>query len=220
MATVIAEPTRVLVVDDDPLVRVGLRMLLNGDGLAVVGEAGDGAEAARQVDALQPDVVLMDIRMPGVDGLTATETIRGLPDPPEVIVLTTFDADEHVLRALRAGAAGFLLKDTPPADILTAVHRVAGGDAQLSPSVLRQLISSVIATPPRGNAARERLATLTERELEVAHAIGEGLSNAEIASRVYLSIPTVKAHVSAILRKLDADNRVQVALLIHDAASG
>ena len=220
MATVIAEPTRVLVVDDDPLVRVGLRMLLNGDDLAVVGEAGDGAEAARQVDALQPDVVLMDIRMPGVDGLTATETIRGLPDPPEVIVLTTFDADEHVLRALRAGAAGFLLKDTPPADILTAVHRVAGGDAQLSPSVLRQLISSVIATPPRGNAARERLATLTERELEVAHAIGEGLSNAEIASRVYLSIPTVKAHVSAILRKLDADNRVQVALLIHDAASG
>jgi len=220
VATVIAEPTRVLVVDDDPLVRVGLRMLLNGDGLAVVGEAGDGAEAARQVDALQPDVVLMDIRMPGVDGLTATETIRGLPDPPEVIVLTTFDADEHVLRALRAGAAGFLLKDTPPADILTAVHRVAGGDAQLSPSVLRQLISSVIATPPRGNAARERLATLTERELEVAHAIGEGLSNAEIASRVYLSIPTVKAHVSAILRKLDADNRVQVALLIHDAASG
>ncbi|HKA98960.1 MAG TPA: response regulator transcription factor [Streptosporangiaceae bacterium] len=216
----IAEPTRVLVVDDDPLVRVGLRMLLNGDDLAVVGEAGDGAEAARQVDALQPDVVLMDIRMPGVDGLTATETIRGLPDPPEVIVLTTFDADEHVLRALRAGAAGFLLKDTPPADILTAVHRVAGGDAQLSPSVLRQLISSVIATPPRGNAARERLATLTERELEVAHAIGEGLSNAEIASRVYLSIPTVKAHVSAILRKLDADNRVQVALLIHDAASG
>jgi len=220
VATVIAEPTRVLVVDDDPLVRVGLRMLLNGDDLAVVGEAGDGAEAARQVDALQPDVVLMDIRMPGVDGLTATETIRGLPDPPEVIVLTTFDADEHVLRALRAGAAGFLLKDTPPADILTAVHRVAGGDAQLSPSVLRQLISSVIATPPRGNAARERLATLTERELEVAHAIGEGLSNAEIASRVYLSIPTVKAHVSAILRKLDADNRVQVALLIHDAASG
>jgi DNA-binding NarL/FixJ family response regulator len=220
VATVTAEPTRVLVVDDDPLVRVGLRMLLNGDDLAVVGEAGDGAEAARQVDALQPDVVLMDIRMPGVDGLTATETIRGLPDPPEVIVLTTFDADEHVLRALRAGAAGFLLKDTPPADILTAVHRVAGGDAQLSPSVLRQLISSVIATPPRGNAARERLATLTERELEIAHAIGEGMSNAEIASRVYLSIPTVKAHVSAILRKLDADNRVQVALLIHDAASG
>jgi DNA-binding NarL/FixJ family response regulator len=216
----IATPTRVLVVDDDPLVRVGLRMLLNGDDLVVVGEAGDGAEAARQVDALQPDVVLMDIRMPGVHGLTATETIRGLPDPPEVIVLTTFDADEHVLRALRAGAAGFLLKDTSPADILTAVHRVAGGDAQLSPSVLRQLISSVTATPPRGNVARERLATLTERELEIAHAIGEGLSNAEIASRVYLRIPTVKAHVSAILRKLDAGNRVQAALLIHDAAGG
>jgi len=215
-----AAPARVLVVDDDPLVRAGLRILLNGDDLRVVGEAGDGAEAARQVDALQPDVVLMDIRMPGVDGLTATETIRGLPDPPEIIVLTTFDADEHVLRALRAGAAGFLLKDTPPAGIISAVHRVVAGDAQLSPSVLRQLITTVTATPPRGDAARERLATLTERELEIAHAIGEGLSNAQIASRVFLSIPTVKAHVSAILRKLDADNRVQVALLIHDAAGG
>jgi DNA-binding NarL/FixJ family response regulator len=127
------------------------------------------------------------------------------------------------LRALRAGASGFLLKDTPPAGIISAVHRVVAGDAQLSPSVLRQLITTVTtvtATPPRGDAARERLATLTERELEIAHAIGEGLSNAQIASRVFLSIPTVKAHVSAILRKLDAGNRVQVALLIHDAAGG
>jgi DNA-binding NarL/FixJ family response regulator len=149
VAAMTATPIRVLVVDDDPLVRVGLRMLLNGDDLVVVGEAGDGAEATRQVDALQPNVVLMDIRMPGVDRLTATETIRSLSDPPEIIVLTTFDADEHVLRALRAGAAGFLLKDTAPAGIINAVHRVVAGDAQLSPSVLRQLITNVTATPPR-----------------------------------------------------------------------
>ncbi|MGH8775644.1 MAG: response regulator [Jiangellaceae bacterium] len=215
-----ATPVRVLVVDDDPLVRTGLRMLLGGDDLLVVGEASDGAEAASQVDALRPDVVLMDIRMPGVDGLTATETIRAPSDPPEVIVLTTFDADDHVLRALRAGAAGFLLKDTPPADIVTAVHRVAAGDAQLSPSVIRQLIANVTAAQPRRSAARKRLATLTARELDIAHAIGEGLSNAEIGTRLFLSVPTVKTHVSAVLEKLSASNRVQVALLVHDAETG
>jgi DNA-binding NarL/FixJ family response regulator len=208
---------RVLVVDDDPLVRAGLRMLLDGDELVVVGQAGDGAEAARQVEALHPDVVLMDIRMPGIDGLTATENIRALPNPPEIIVLTTFDADDHVMRALRAGAAGFLLKDTPPAEIVAAVHRVAAGDAQLSPSVIRQLIANVTAVQPHRNAAQERLAALTERELDIARAIGEGHSNAQIAERLYLSVPTVKAHVSAIFNKLDASNRVQVALLVHDA---
>jgi len=210
-------PVRVLLVDDDPLVRAGLRMLLSSDELVVVGEAADGAEAARQVQALDPDVVLMDIRMPGVDGLTATETIRSRPNAPQVIVLTTFDADEHVLRALRAGAAGFLLKDTPPVDIVTAVHRVAAGDAQLSPSILRQVIANVTAADPRGQDARSRLASLTERELDVAHAIGDGLSNAEIAARLYLSVPTVKAHVSTVLAKLAAANRVQVALVVHDA---
>lgn len=210
-------PVRVLVVDDDPLVRAGLRLLLGSDEIVVAGEAADGADAARQVDALGPDVVLMDIRMPGVDGLTATETIRARPGSPEVIVLTTFDADEHVLGALRAGAAGFLLKDTPPADIVTAIHRVAAGDAQLSPSVLRQLIANVAATDPRHQDAQERLAVLTERELEVAYGISEGLSNAEIGARLYLSVPTVKAHVSAVLDKLGAANRVQVALIVHDA---
>jgi DNA-binding NarL/FixJ family response regulator len=129
-----AAPVRVLVVDDDPLVRAGLRMMLDGDGIAVVGEAGDGAEGRCQAEALRPDVVLMDIRMPGGDGLTATEAILAGQNPPYVIVLTTFDADEHILRALRAGAAGFLLKDTPPADIVQAIHRVAAGDAQLSPA--------------------------------------------------------------------------------------
>jgi DNA-binding NarL/FixJ family response regulator len=213
-------PVRVLVVDDDPLVRTGLRLLLGGDDVAVTGEAGDGAEAVRQVEALAPDVVLMDIRMPGVDGLAATEAIRSRPDPPQVIVLTTFDADEHVMRALRAGAAGFLLKDTSPADLVAAVKRVAAGDAQLSPSVLRRVISTVAGTAPRAEDARRRLGALTERELAIADAIGEGLSNAEIASRLYLSVPTVKAHVSAVLDKLDAANRVQVALLVHDARTG
>jgi DNA-binding NarL/FixJ family response regulator len=208
---------RVLIVDDDPLVRSGLRMLLHGDGIQVVGEAGDGADAVAQAAALQPDVVMMDIRMPGVDGLSATESINRGPDPPAVIVLTTFDADEHVLRALRAGAAGFLLKHTPPADIVNAVRRVAAGDAQLSPAILHRLIASVTAADPVGIRARERLAVLTDREREVADAIGEGLSNAEIGARLYLSVPTVKTHVSAVLAKLDVPNRVQVAILVHDA---
>jgi DNA-binding NarL/FixJ family response regulator len=218
--TTAPRPVQVVVVDDDPLVRTGLRLLLGGDDVVVVGEAGDGAEAARQVEALAPDVVLMDIRMPGVDGLAATEAIRARPDPPQVIVLTTFDADEQVMRALRAGAAGFLLKDTSPADLVAAVTRVAAGDAQLSPSVLRRLIATVAGTTPRAEDARRRLAALTERELAIAEGIGEGLSNAEIAGRLYLSVPTVKAHVSAILDKLDAANRVQVALLVHDAHDG
>lgn len=214
-----ATPVSVLV-DDDPFVRAGLRMLLDGDELVVVGEAGDGAEAAQQVDTLNPDVVLMDIRMPGVDGLRATETIRARSNAPEIIVLTTFDTDDHVLRALRAGAAGFLLKDTPPADIISAVHRVAAGEAQLSPSVIRQHIANGTDKRPHRDGAQERLAKLTERELEIAHAIGEGLSNAQIAARLYLSVPTIKAHVSAILSKLDANKRVQVALLVHDASTG
>jgi DNA-binding NarL/FixJ family response regulator len=213
-------PIKVLVVDDDALVRAGLRMLLHGDDVVVVGEAADGAEAFRQVKALEPDVVLMDIRMPGVDGLTATEAIRRRPDPPEVVVLTTFDADDHVLRALRAGAAGFLLKDTPPAEIVAAVRRVAAGDAQLSPAVIRRLINAVTTTHPRRQGARDRLAALTARELDVARAIGEGLSNADIATRLYLSVPTVKAHVTAIFDKLAVGNRVQVALMVHDAEAG
>jgi DNA-binding NarL/FixJ family response regulator len=211
------DAVRVLIVDDDPLVRSGLRMLLHGDGIEVVGEAGDGAEGVAQAAALGPDVVMMDIRMPGVDGLSATESIRRGPNPPAVIVLTTFDGDEHVLRALRAGAAGFLLKHTPPADIVTAVRRVAAGDAQLSPTILHRLIASVTVADPRRAHARERLATLTDRELEVARAIGDGLSNAEIGARLYLSVPTVKTHVSAVLAKLDVPNRVQVAIIVHDA---
>jgi DNA-binding NarL/FixJ family response regulator/signal transduction histidine kinase len=219
VAVMTGPPIRVVVVDDDPLVRAGLRLLLADDTIAVVGEAGDGAQALREVEVRRPDVVLMDIRMPGLDGLAATEALRSRDDPPEVLVLTTFDADEHVLRALRAGAAGFLLKDTPPTEIVAAVRRVAAGDAQLSPSVTRRLIASVTASTARSDDARARLGRLTDRERAVAESIGEGLTNADIAARLHLSVPTVKAHVSAILDKLGATNRVQVAITVHDAGT-
>ena len=166
---------RVLVVDDDPLVRAGLAMILDAaPGLTLVGEAADGTEVVPAVDACAPDVVLMDIRMPKLDGLAATELLRARPDPPEVIVLTTFHADEHVLRALRAGASGFLLKDTPPTEILHAISRVAAGEPILSPAVTRQLIAHVGTTgaDARQRHARTMLARVSEREREVATAVG------------------------------------------------
>ena len=212
-------PVRVLIVDDDALVRAGLSMILAGaDDVRVVGEAADGSEVPAAVAEHRPDVVLMDIRMPRVDGLAATEALRRRPDAPEVIVLTTFDADEFVLRALRAGASGFLLKDTPPVQILQAVRQVAGGEATLSPTVTRQLIAHVAAPDrsPRSEAAR-RLGTLSERERDVALALGQGKSNAEISAELFMSVATVKAHVSRLLTKLGLNNRVQVALLVHDA---
>ena len=211
---------RLLVVDDDPLVRAGLSFMLGGaDDLEIVGEGADGSEAAELVDRLAPDVVLMDIRMPTMDGLTATELLRARKDAPEVVVLTTFHADEQVLRALRAGAAGFVLKDTPPAEIVAAVRRVAAGDPVLSPAVTRQLMTHVADRTPgtRRSTAAERLTSLAEREREVAVAVGRGQSNAEIAATLYMSVPTVKTHVSRILAKLDLNNRVQIALLAHDA---
>jgi DNA-binding NarL/FixJ family response regulator len=213
-------PIRLAIVDDDPLVRAGLALMLGGrDDVTVVAQAADGDEVPAMVDAHAPDVVLMDLRMARTDGLTATERLLARPNPPQVVVLTTFDADEHVLRALRAGAAGFLLKDTPPAQILQAVRRVAAGEATLSPAVTRRLIAHVTAGPgdERRDQARARLAQLTERELEVARALGEGHTNAELAAELFMSIATVKAYVSRLLTKLDLDNRVQVALLVHDA---
>jgi DNA-binding NarL/FixJ family response regulator len=213
-------PIRIAVVDDDPLVRAGLALMLGGrDDVAVVAEAADGDEVEAMVDAHAPDVVLMDLRMSRIDGLTALERLRRRSDPPHVIVLTTFDADEHVLRALRGGAAGFLLKDTPPAQILDAVRRVAAGEASLSPAVTRRLIQHVTASAPddRRDRARHRLARLTERELEVARALGAGQTNAEMAGVLFMSTATVKAYVSRLLAKLQLDNRVQVALLVHDA---
>jgi len=217
-------PVRVLVVDDDPLVRAALSMVIGGAAdLELVGEATDGDEVPAAVGRCSPDVVLMDIRMPRTDGLSATERLLQARDAPEVIVLTTFDADDQVLRALRAGASGFLVKDTPPAAIVEAVRRVAAGDPMLSPTVTRQLIAHVATVDPaapaeaRSTRARARLDQLSDREREVALAVGRGLSNAQIGAELYLSVATVKAHVSRLLVKLDVANRVQIALLMHDA---
>ncbi|HXY17528.1 MAG TPA: response regulator transcription factor [Gaiellaceae bacterium] len=214
------EIIRVLIVDDDALVRAGLSMLLAGaEDVDVVGEAADGSEVAEAVAEHRPDVVLMDIRMPAMDGLAATELVRARDDAPEVIVLTTFEADDYILRALRAGAAGFLLKDTPPADIVRAIRAVAGGEPMLSPTITRRLIGHVTESEAdeRRRRAREQLDLLTEREREVAVAIGLGKTNAEIGRELYMSVATVKAHVSRVLEKLELNNRVQIALLAHDA---
>ena len=212
---------RVLLVDDDPLVRSGLRMMLAGAAqLEVVAEADDGADVLTTVDLHRPDVVLMDIRMPQVDGIAATRLLAAQPDPPAVLVLTTFDADELVLRALQAGAAGFLLKDTPPAEIVRAIELVHAGDGMLSPAVTRRLIALVAGDSDAGartERARDLLTTLSPRERDVALAVGRGHANAEIAASLHLSVATVKAHVSRLLDKLEVDNRVQIALLVQDA---
>jgi len=216
-------PIRVLLVDDDALVRSGLRMMLAGAAqLAVVGEAEDGRGVLPAVDRHHPDVVLMDIRMPRLDGIAATRLLRAQPRPPAVIVLTTFDADELVVRALQAGAAGFLLKDAAPADIVRAIESVHAGDGTLSPAIARRLIALVAGDhgeATRREQSRQRLASLTPREYEVATAVGQGLSNADIAGRLHMSTATVKAHVSRLLVKLGVDNRVQIALLVQDAAA-
>ncbi|WP_405883734.1 response regulator transcription factor [Streptomyces sp. NBC_01136] len=211
---------RLLLVDDDPLVRAGLSFMMGGaDDIEIVGEAADGGEVEALVERTRPDVVLMDIRMAVVDGLTATERLRGRKDAPQVVVLTTFHADDQVLRALRAGAAGFVLKDTPPVEILAAVRRVAAGDPVLSPAVTRQLMEHAAGGPSgtRRTTARSRIGVLNDREREVAVAVGSGASNAEIAAELYMSVATVKTHVSRILAKLDLNNRVQIALLTYDA---
>ena len=211
---------RVLLVDDDALVRAGLRMILSSaEDLDLVGEVDDGARAVAAVREHRPDVVLMDIRMPEMDGITATAALRRLDAPPQVIVLTTFQADEQVLSALRVGASGFLLKDTPPAEILNAVRLVAAGDAMLSPSVTRTLLSHFGDTEAteRRRAAAQRLATLTDREREVALAVGSGASNAEVGASLFMSEATVKAHVSRLFTKLDVTNRVHIAIVVHDA---
>jgi DNA-binding NarL/FixJ family response regulator len=211
---------RVLLVDDDPLVRSALGLMLGGQpDLEVVAEAGDGQQAVGAARKHRPDVVLMDIRMPVLGGLEATRILHSQANPPRVIVLTTFDADDYVVSAVAAGADGFVLKDTPPAQIVEAIRKVADGEPMLSPTATATLIRRVRdgADPGRAEAAHEKLATLTEREREVALAVGEGLSNAEIAAKLYLSVPTVKAHVSRLFDKLSATNRVQIAICVHDA---
>ena len=218
------DPIRVVLVDDDPLVRAGLSLMLRGaPQLEIVGEASDGVQALEVIARTRPDVVLMDIRMPRLDGLAATQRLSAQADAPAVIVLTTFDADEYVVRALATGATGFLLKDTSPPMIVEAIQKVAAGEPMLSPSVTTQLIRKVIQIPSAGSdsaracSAAARLANLTEREHDVAVAVGHGKSNADIASELFMSVATVKDHVSHILVKLDAANRVQVAICVHEA---
>ena len=208
----------ILIVDDDALVRAGLTMMLDGaDGIAVVGEASDGDEVPAAADRYAPDLVLMDLRMPRVGGIAATRRLRARANPPEVVVLTTFDADEDVLAALRAGASGFLLKDTPPAQIIDAIHKVMAGDPILSPRITRRLMDRAAADSGVSERARATLSALSRREYEVVVAVTKGQTNAEIAAELYMSVATVKAHISRILMKLGLGNRTQIALLGHDA---
>ena len=215
--------TKVLVVDDDPMVRTGLSMILGGaPDLELVGEATNGQEAIDGVRRFSPDVVLMDIRMPVRDGLSAATEILAAAVRPRVIMLTTFDADEIVHRALRAGADGFLLKDTPPERIVESIRAVSRGEPTLSPTVTARLIAAVTEAPdPGGSAARatarRRLEALTAREREVALAIGGGASNADIAGTLFMLVATVKSHVTSILAKTGAESRLQVAVLVRDA---
>ncbi|MFH8872782.1 response regulator [Streptomyces griseus] len=226
------KPVRVVIVDDDQLVRMALRLVIDGEpDLTVVAEAADGNAAVIVVDEQRPDVVLMDVRMPGLDGLGATREILARATreilaraaPPRVLMLTTFDSDDLVLGALRAGALGFVLKDTPPQGILDAVRAVADGSPVLSPAATARVIAA--ATGPLSShardstrrAARERLSALTEREHETARAIADGLGNPEIAQRLNISVATVKAHTGSLFSKLAVQNRVQIALLVRDA---
>jgi len=214
---------RILLVDDQALVRAGFRMILDAEPeMEVVGEASDGREAIDRVRTLRPDVVLMDIRMPELDGLEATRRI--LDDgvagdsPPRILMLTTFDLDEYIYDALRAGASGFLLKDTPPEQLVSAIHVIAAGDALLSPSITRRVISEFVkGAGPKPQAQFPRLQDLTARELEVLVLIARGLSNAEIAKTLFVSETTVKTHVARILMKLGLRDRVQAVVLAYEA---
>ena len=201
---------RVLVVDDEPLVREGLRMILDGDpGLSVVGDAGDGVAAVAEVRRLRPDVVCMDVRMPDLDGIRATELILRLPDPPKVLVVTTFSSDDYVFDALRAGASGFVLKRATAAELVAAVHAVASGDALLYPAAVRDL---ALRHRPRSTDPGPGL---TGRETEVLVLMAEGLGNAGIAERLVLGVETVRTHVAAILRKLGARDRTHAVVLAY-----
>ncbi len=214
------DPLRVLVVDDQALVRAGFAMILGSeDGIEVVGEADDGVAAVEMAAELRPDVILMDIRMPEMDGIAATRAIaaetRDGREAPRILILTTFDLDEHVYDALRAGASGFLLKDTPPSDLIGAVRVVAAGDALLAPSITRRLLDRFAGAAEPVDAPS--LDGLTERELEVLRQLARGLSNAEIAAALYVSEATVKTHVSHILTKLEVRDRVQAVIVAYES---
>jgi DNA-binding NarL/FixJ family response regulator len=212
---------RVVLVDDQALLRVGFRLILEAEpDIEVVGEAADGAEGVTVTAATDPDVVLMDVRMPGVDGIAATEQIAATGAAARVLILTTFDLDEYVFAGLRAGASGFLLKDAPPADLLNAVRTVASGDAVLAPSATRRLIdrfTDVEAVPTRAAATQDALSELTEREREVFRLVAAGRSNKEIASELFVSEGTVKVHVSRLLTKLGLRDRVQAVVLAYES---
>jgi DNA-binding NarL/FixJ family response regulator len=212
--------TRVLLVDDQPLLRTGFRMILSAESdLTIVGEAGDGATAVEVAQRLRPDVVLMDIRMPGMDGIQATRALAGpgVEDPLKVLILTTFGLDEYVVESLRAGASGFLLKDAPAEDLVEAIRVVAAGEALLAPSVTRRLLDRVASRlPPANDDTIPALSQLTERELEVLKLMARGLSNAEIAEKLVVSETTVKTHVSRVLAKLDLRDRVQAVILCYE----
>ena len=208
---------RVLLVDDQPLLRTGFRLILSSEpDLEVVGEAADGEVALAQVQALRPDVVLMDIRMPRMDGIEATRQLSRLEDPPSVLVLTTYDLDEHVVESLRAGASGFLLKDVPADELVHAVRVVHSGAAIVAPSVTRRLLDRFARHLPAAGAPRAALPQLTEREHEVLLLVARGLSNAEVAAELVLSETTVKTHVSNLLAKLGLRDRVQAVVLAYE----
>jgi len=209
--------TRVLVVDDQELLRNSFRILIDAEpGLAVVGEAADGAQAVAMAAEASPDVVVMDIRMPVMDGLEATRRIAGRPEAPRVLILTTFDLDEYVFQALRAGASGFALKSRPLEELLSAIRVVAAGEALLAPSVTRRLVAHFAREPHGFEAAPAGLAELTAREREVLVSVARGLSNTEIAERLYLSVPTVKTHIGRILAKLGARDRAQLVIFAYE----
>ena len=215
-------PVRVLLADDQSLLRMGFRMVLEAeDGISVVGEAADGAAAVTMAEALHPDVILMDVRMPGMDGIAATEQIAARRPESRILILTTFDLDEYAFAGLRAGASGFLLKDTRPADLVQAIRTLAAGDAVVSPRVTRRMLemfgSHLPAGAPEGPPGQDpRLGGLTARELEVLTLVAEGLSNAEIAGRLFVSETTVKTHVGNLLSKLDLRDRVQAVVLAYE----
>ena len=210
-------PIRVLVVDDQELVRSGFCVILDAaDGITVVGEAANGEAAVRAAAAHHPDVVLMDIRMPGMDGLEATRLLARSEPAPKVVMLTTFDLDEYVYEALRAGASGFLLKDSPRADLIAAVRIAAAGNAMLAPTITRRLIEAFARRPPETTPSPARLATLTARERDVLLLLARGRSNAEIATALFVSEATVKTHVGNLLAKLGLRDRVQAVILAYE----
>lgn len=213
---------RVLVVDDDPMVRRLLRTILRPDDIEVVAEASDGDEVVTAVQAHHPDVVLMDLRMPRVDGVAAARAVRALPDPPGVIAITSFDTEAVILDAVHAGASGFLAKDASPDEIVSAVRAVAAGEGALSPRAARTVMAQVSASPGAAGrrVAAEKVATLTERELDVARLVAQGLSNPEIAQRLFLGEATVKTHLAAATAKLGVTNRVQLAVVVTQSTPG